>query len=95
MYRDSQLGLCLDLSGPDGNVFALWGHGDNLAKQLGTTEEWKGACEAARLMGASYPVYVRLFEQFFPIVTLLNKEVIFNEASNEETVEEDQEYLCS
>lgn len=76
MYRDSQLGLCLDLAGPEGNVFALWGVGDNLAKQLGTLDDWRGAVEAAKLMGAEYMTFVHLFEQFFPVVTLINKEEI-------------------
>ena len=76
MYRDSQLGLCLDLTGPDGNVFALWGIGDNLAKQLDTLDDWKGACEAARLMGGEYMTMVNLFKQFFPIVTLIGLEEI-------------------
>ena len=76
MYRDSQLGLCLDLTGPDGNVFALMGIGNDLARQLGCREEWKGALAAAKLMGAGYMTYVNLFEQFFPVVTLIGKEAI-------------------
>lgn len=76
MYRDSQLGLCLDLRGPDGNVFALWGLGDDLAKQLDCLDEWRGAVEAAKLMDAKYMTFVHLFEQYFPVVTLIGKEEI-------------------
>lgn len=78
MYRDSQLGLCLDLTGPDGNVFGLWAIGDDLARQLGCKQEWKDAVKAAQLMGASYITFVQLFEQFFPVVTLIGKEEIFD-----------------
>ena len=87
MYRDSQLGLCLDLRGPDGNVFILWGIGDKLARQIGNEKEWKGAVEAAKLMGAGYMTFVNLFEQFFPVVTLIGKEEIH--AIHSEHVEED------
>lgn len=76
MYRDSQLGVCLDLTGPDGNVFALLGHGDSLAKQLGTLDDWRGSVQAAQLMGASYMTIVNLFQQFFPVVTLIGLEEI-------------------
>lgn len=76
LYRDSQLGLCLDLRGPDGNVFVLWVIGTHLAQQLGVKEEWEGAMEAAKLMGSSYPVFVELFEGFFPVVTLIGKEEV-------------------
>ena len=76
MYRDSRLGVCLDLTGPDGNVFALLGHGDALAKQLGTLDDWRGACKAAQLMGAEYMTMVNLFQQFFPVVTLIGLEEI-------------------
>jgi hypothetical protein len=53
MYRDSELGLCIDVAGPDGNVFNIWATGDMLAKQIGCLEEWRGAVEAAKLMEAS------------------------------------------
>ena len=58
MYRDSELGLCIDVAGPDGNVFNIWATGDMLAKQIGCLEEWRGAVEAAKLMEASYPTFL-------------------------------------
>ena len=76
MYRDSQLGLCLDLTGPEGNVYALLGIGNGLARQLDTLDDWKGACDAARLMGGEYMTMVNLFKQFFPVVTLIGLEEI-------------------
>jgi len=68
-------------------VFALWGIGDDLAKQLGNLDEWRGACDAAKLMGASYVTFVNMFEEFFPVVTLIGKEEI--NAIHQEDVEED------
>lgn len=84
MYRDSELGLCIDVAGPDGNVFNIWATGDMLAKQIGCLEEWRGAVEAAKLMEASYPTFLNMFETFFPIVTLINKEIYFDEETNAE-----------
>lgn len=89
MYRDSQLGLCIDVAGPDGNVFNIWATGDMLAKQIGITEEWRAAVDAAKLMDASYATFLHLFETFFPIVTLVNKEIYFD--TDEQSVHEDQE----
>ena len=71
MYEDSTLGLCIDLRGPDGNVFALLGAGDQLAKQLGTEDEWKSAVKAAAIMEGDYMTMVNLFKQFFPVITLV------------------------
>jgi hypothetical protein len=89
MYRDSQLGLCLDLAGPEGNYFALMGIGDDLAKQLNIQEEWKGAVEALKLMGAAYPAFVNLFEITFPVITLINKEEVLDAHSVSEDQTED------
>ena len=86
VYRDSQLGLCIDLRGPDGNVFYLLGIGKDLARQLGQTEEWKDAVEAAKIMGGNYMTMVNMFREFFPVVTLVGYEEI---ASVHEAVEED------
>lgn len=69
MYRDSALGLCIDLSGPDGNAFALMGYARNLAKQL----QVDGAKIVEDMMSSDYDNLVQVFEQHFPMVTLLNK----------------------
>lgn len=82
MYRDSKLGLCLDLAGPEGNVFALLGIGDDLAKQLGKKEDWKEAVEAAKLMGGNYTTMVNLFREYFPMVTLINYEEVTSAQEN-------------
>lgn len=74
MYRDSVLGLCLDLNGPDGNVFVIMGLGNDLAQQLNQKEEWKQALEALKLMGAGYMSFLGMFKEFFPMVTLVGYE---------------------
>lgn len=71
MYRDSKLGLCLDLTGPDGNVYAIMSHGNHLAKQLGNLEDWEQGCAAARIMDGNYMTMVNLFREYFPMVTLI------------------------
>lgn len=82
VYRDSQLGLCIDLSGPDGNVFYLMGIGNDLARQLGQEEDWNEAMQAARLMGGNYNTMVNMFREFFPIITLIGYEEDSNEEDN-------------
>ena len=74
VYRDSQLGLCIDLRGPDGNVFYLLAIGRNLSKQLGNEEEWHEAVRAAKIMGGNYMTMVHLFRDFFPTITLIGLE---------------------
>ena len=74
VYRDSQLGLCIDLRGPDGNVFYLLGVGNDLARQLGQTEEWRETIEAATIMEANYETMVNIFRDFFPIITFIGLE---------------------
>jgi hypothetical protein len=81
MYRDSTLGLCVDITGPDGNVFYLMGIGQDLAQQLGQKEEWKEAVEAAKLMGGNYITMVNMFREFFPIVTLVGYDEILERHS--------------
>lgn len=76
MYRDSQLGLCVDITGPDGNVFYLLGIGYDMAKQLGQKEEWNEAVEAVKLMDGNYMTMVHMFQEFFPVVTLVGYDEI-------------------
>ncbi len=71
MYRDSQLGLCIDLNGPDGNIWVIWGIGADLAMQLDREDEWRQAVEAGKRLGGSYLTHLNIFKEFFPIVTLI------------------------
>jgi hypothetical protein len=93
LYRDSQLGLCIDLTGPDGNVFYLLGIGNDLAAQLGQKEEWKLAIKAAKLMGGNYMTMLNMFKEFFPIVTLIGYDEIAEAHSYVTHVEENQELV--
>ena len=81
MYRDSRLGLCIDITGPDGNVFNLIAVGNDLAAQLDVKEEWKDSVKAAGIMGANYVVMLNLFREFFPIVTLVGYDEIIERYS--------------
>lgn len=69
MYRDSQLGLCIDLSGPDGNVFALIAIGIEAAKQMDLDHK----AIMNEMMSGDYDHAVAVFKREFPAVTLLNE----------------------
>ena len=69
MYRDSALGLCIDLSGPDGNAFALMGRATRLARDLGYDKDKI----LNKMQESDYNHLVKVFEETFPMVTLLNK----------------------
>lgn len=69
MYRDSVLGLCIDLSGPDGNAFALMGYARDFARQM----EMDGKKITDKMMEGDYNNLVSVFEENFPMVTLLNR----------------------
>jgi len=74
MYRDSQLGLCIDIRGPDGNIFVLWGYAQDLARQLGKSKEWHDTLEAGKKLAGKYGNYgymLNIFREFFPMVTLI------------------------
>jgi len=71
MYRDSQLGLCLDITGPDGNIFVIWAYGSDLARQLDQTKEWEDTVKAAKALSSSYILQLNMFKEFFPMVTLI------------------------
>jgi len=71
MYIDTALGLCVDVSGPDGNVFAIWGLARDLAKQLDRDPEV--VMMALRPKDGSYDDVLDAFEKQFPMVTLLNR----------------------
>lgn len=70
MYRDSQHGLTIDLSGPDGNAFVLFGYVRQYAKQLD-----KDPQEIInRMMQGDYENLVSIFDdEFGDVITLINK----------------------
>jgi len=84
MYRDSKLGLCIDITGPDGNIFVLWGYGLDLARQIDQEKEWAEAREAAKALNNDYRLQVNVFREFFQyVVTLIGYDEIM-ELENKE-----------
>lgn len=70
MYRDSQHGLTIDLSGPEGNAFYLIGQAKKLAKELGKD----GKAIAEEMMSSDYKNVLSVFKrEFGSIVTLINE----------------------
>ena len=89
MYRDSQLGLCIDIRGPDGNIFVLWGIAQDLARQMNQEQKWVETLEAAKKIAGPYGDYgymLNIFREFFPMVTLVGYEEIMEKynASDQE-----------
>jgi len=69
MYRDSQYGLTIDLSGPDGNAFILLGKVREYAKQL--DKDAKAIVE--EMMAGDYNDLIAVFaREFGDVITLLN-----------------------
>lgn len=59
----------IDLTGPDGNVFALIGIGGRLCKQLGLNSEMF----TRRMMSGDYDNAVNTFEEYFGDFVILYK----------------------
>jgi len=73
MYRDSILGLCVDVSGPEGNAFVLLGYANKYARELGFDAD----AILAEMQSIDYQHLVDTFERHFgDVVTLVNKEEI-------------------
>lgn len=74
MYVDTVLGPCIDIRGPDGNIFILWAYGQQLARQMNCEQAWVETLEAAKKIAGPYGDYVymlNVFREFFPMVTLV------------------------
>lgn len=68
MIREKQQReIVIDLTGPDGNAFALMGHARNFAKQLGKD----GNAIVKEMMSGDYENLIQVFDKNFgSIVTL-------------------------
>ena len=76
-YRDSQLGLCIDISGPDGNAFALMGHARNYLKQLGRDKAGAGGIDEiiGEMMDGDYENLLDVFERYLGnVITLIGRD---------------------
>jgi hypothetical protein len=82
MYRDSALGLCLDITGPDGNIYVIWAYGSDLARQLDQVKEWEDTVEAAKSLSSDYLLQLNVFKEFFPIVTLVGYDEVVERESD-------------
>lgn len=69
MYRDTALGICIDLSGTEGNAFVLMGYAVDLAKQLKVDAD----PIIEDMMSGDYDHLLSVFEKHFPVVTLVNR----------------------
>ena len=70
MYRDSQHGLTIDLSGPEGNAFAVLGVAKGLAKQL--DKDWEKINDD--MTSSDYNHLIDVFDrEFGDVVTLINR----------------------
>lgn len=71
MYEDSQYGLCIDLSGPEGNAFCLLGYAKQYAKQIPGKD---GDAIMADMMAGDYNHLIDVFEtEFGGAIKLVNK----------------------
>lgn len=80
MYRDSQLGLCLDLSTPEGNYFHLLAHAENMDKQIGRPCVYMQHLDLTRdylqqhgIFPSPYCIAVEVFKYRYPFVHILNE----------------------
>jgi hypothetical protein len=61
--------IIIDLTGPDGNAFALMGYASNFAKQLGLSKE-----EIIKdMMSSDYEHLLRVFDKHFGSFVILER----------------------
>jgi hypothetical protein len=63
--------IVIDLTGPDGNAFALMGYARNLAKQLGWKD--KGAALINEMMSGDYEHLLEVFDNAFGDFVILER----------------------
>ena len=72
-YRDSQLGVCIDISGPDGNVFAIMGAYKNYARQLKHSRQHQEKI-IEEMMSGDYDNVLDIFErELGTVITLIGR----------------------
>lgn len=70
VYDDSALGLCLDITGPDGNAFVILGLASNYAKQLDKDSE----AILEEMRSDDYENLLDVFErEFGDVITLIGR----------------------
>ena len=64
--------IIIDLTGPDGNAYALMGYANRFAKQLGYTPQQRGDL-TTEMMGSDYENLLEVFDKNFGDFVILER----------------------
>lgn len=70
--KQPQSEIIIDLTGPDGNAFALIGYANRFAKQLGYTPQQRGDL-TTEMMGSDYENLLEVFDRNFGDFVILER----------------------
>ena len=70
--KQPQSEIVIDLTGPDGNAFALMGYANRFAKQLGYTPQQRGDL-TTEMMGSDYENLLEVFDKNFGDFVILER----------------------
>jgi len=70
--KQPQSEIIIDLTGPDGNAFALIGYANRFAKQLGYTPQQRGDL-TTEMMGSDYENLLEVFDKNFGDFVILER----------------------
>ena len=70
--KQPQPEIIIDLTGPDGNAFALMAYANRFAKQLGYTTQQRGDL-TTEMMGSDYENVVEVFDKNFGDFVILER----------------------
>ena len=70
--KQPQSEIIIDLTGPDGNAFALIGYANRFAKQLGYTPQQRGNL-TTEMMGSDYENLLEVFDRNFGDFVILER----------------------
>ena len=70
--KQPQSEIIIDLTGPDGNAFALMAYANRFAKQLGYTPQQRGDL-TTEMMGSDYENLLEVFDKNFGDFVILER----------------------
>jgi len=70
--KQPQSEIVIDLTGPDGNAYALIAHANRFAKQLDYTPQQRGDL-TTEMMGSDYENLLRVFDKHFGDFVILER----------------------
>ena len=70
--KQPQSEIIIDLTGPDGNAFALMAYANRFAKQLGYTPQQRGDL-TTEMMGSDYENLLEVFDRNFGDFVILER----------------------